>query len=190
VSSTVSQQLANYVTRPSRAHTDVYVGALWAGLVPTVIALAIYFCFADFVLIGQCLYYNRVNAQKLQSLEPAEPSTPTEEDALLTRRRSSSIGLPGSHRRRSSTMCSNMDYHNDSLSKITEVDDSATTNPWLKNTLSILAVFAAGTAGWVIAWQSGVWTPTPENGHGAPKANDVAVGAEVLGYFSAVCYLG
>ncbi|KAM3064999.1 hypothetical protein ACMFMG_001207 [Clarireedia jacksonii] len=166
-------------------------GALWAGLVPTVIALAVYFCFADVVLIGQCLYYNNVNAQKLQNLESAEARMPTEEDALLTRRRSnSSIGLPGSHRRRSSTMSSVMDHHNDSLSKITDEDDSPTGNAWLKNTLSILAVFAVGTAGWVIAWQSGVWTPTPENGPNNPKTNDVAVGAEVLGYFSAVCYLG
>lgn len=87
-------------------------------------------------------------------------------------------------------MSSSMEQHNESLSKITEEGDSPAGNPWLKNTLSILAVFAAGTAGWVIAWQSGVWTPTPENGHDTPKMNDVAVGAEVLGYFSAVCYLG
>ena len=39
-------------------------GAIWAGLVPTVIALAIYFCFADLILISQCLYYNILNARK------------------------------------------------------------------------------------------------------------------------------
>ncbi|KAH0255756.1 hypothetical protein KCU91_g17321, partial [Aureobasidium melanogenum] len=39
-------------------------GALWADLVPTVIALAIYFCFADAVLLSQCFYYNTLNARR------------------------------------------------------------------------------------------------------------------------------
>lgn len=34
------------------------LGAIWARLVPTVVALAFYFCLADAVLILQCLYYN------------------------------------------------------------------------------------------------------------------------------------
>lgn len=139
------------------------------------------------MLIGQCLYYNKINAQKRQG---AEPGAPTEEDPLLTRRRSnSSIGLPGSHRRRSSAMSGNQ-YHKDTLIKILEEDDSPNGNAWIKNIVSILLVIAAGTAGWAIAWRSGVWIPTPEDGSDIPKTNEVAVGAEVLGYFSAICYLG
>ena len=42
------------------------IGALWAGLVPTVIAIAIYFCFADLILISQCIYYNMKNARRSQ----------------------------------------------------------------------------------------------------------------------------
>lgn len=80
--------------------------------------------------------------------------------------------------------------HEDTLTKILEEDDSPDANAWVKNIVSILLVIAAGTAGWAIAWRSGVWTPTPENGGDVPKTNEVAVGAEVLGYFSAVCYLG
>ncbi|KAM0153465.1 hypothetical protein ACHAQE_007653 [Botrytis cinerea] len=162
-------------------------GAIWADLVPTVTVLAIYFCIADFVLISQCLYYNKINAQKRQE---AESNAPTEEDPLIARRRSNSnIGLPGSHRRRSSAM-SGSQHHEDTLTKILEEDDSPDANAWVKNIASILLVIAAGTAGWAIAWRSGVWTPTPENGGDVPKTNDVAVGAEVLGYFSAICYLG
>ncbi len=168
----------------SRAHADFIVGALWADLVPTVIALAIYFCIADFVLIAQCLYYNHINAKAKRHLSVS--SVITEEEPLLTRRRSSdAIGLPGSHRRRSSARSAGRD----SLTKILEEDDSPDARPWFKNTLSVLAVVAVGTAGWAIAWQSGVWVPSPENGD-AVEPNSTAVGAKVVGYISAVCYLG
>ncbi|KAH6718361.1 PQ loop repeat-domain-containing protein, partial [Leptodontidium sp. MPI-SDFR-AT-0119] len=159
-------------------------GALWADLVPTVIALAIYFCIADVVLITQCLYYNHVNAKTARQQSVA--SAATEEEPLLTRRRSSdTIGLPGSHRRRSSAMSASRN----SLTKILEEDDSADSKPWLRNTLSILGVVVVGTAGWAIAWQSGVWVPQPEDSDVVgPQAT--AVGAKILGYISAVCYLG
>lgn len=166
-------------------------GAIWADLVPTVIALAIYFCIADFVLISQCLYYNHVNAVRAKR-HPSIHSTTShdsEDSPLLTRRRSSdTIGLPGSHRRRSSAMSQN--YRRDSLSKILEEDESSEGNAWLRNTLSIIGVIGVGAAGWVLAWQSGVWRPTGEEVH-VPKATTKApFGAEFLGYFSAVCYLG
>jgi len=168
----------------SRAHAHHLLGAVWADLVPTVIALAIYFCIADFVLISQCLYYNHINARSRRQLSVV--SSASEEEPLLTRRRSSdTIGLPGSHRRRSSARSG----RRDSLSKILEEDDSPNANPWLRNTLSILAVIAVGTAGWAIAWQSGVWIPTPEDSD-VPETIQAAVGAKILGYASAVCYLG
>lgn len=162
-------------------------GAVWAGLVPTVIALAIYFCIADVVLISQCLYYNHLNAAKKERQE-STTSIPTEEEPLLTRTWSSDdVGLPGSHRRRRSSALS-ANQTQDAISKILEEDDS-TSSPWLKNGLSILGIMVAGTAGWAIAWQSGIWMPTPEQGE-LPTATEVAVGAEMLGYFSAICYLG
>lgn len=183
----LSTTLSRYQQLPSpwsRAYVDDPSGAVWADLVPTVIALAIYFCIADFVLISQCLYYNHINARSRRQLSVV--SATSEEEPLLTRRRSSdTIGLPGSHRRRSSARSG----RRDSLSKILEEDDSPNANPWLRNTLSILAVVAIGTAGWAIAWQSGVWIPTPEDGD-IPEATQTAVGAKILGYASAICYLG
>lgn len=68
-----------------------------------------------------------------------------------------------------------------------EEDDG---NAWVRNTLSILGVVLVGAAGWAIAWQSGVWTPTPDEGGDLDQAAKTALGAKVLGYFSAVCYLG
>ncbi|RDW67015.1 hypothetical protein BP5796_09764 [Coleophoma crateriformis] len=160
-------------------------GALWAGLVPTVIALAIYFCIADFVLISQCLYYNNKNARKSRR-QQSVVSTSSEQEPLLSRRRSSdNTGLPGSHRRTSALSTRSVDG---SLVKIEE-EQTSTARTWFNNTISILGVIALGVIGWGIAYQTKVWTPTPEHGD-MPQTTEVAFGAEVLGYFSAICYLG
>lgn len=166
--------------------SNTSLGAIWADLVPTVIALAVYFCFADLVLLSQCFYYNHVNARKRQE-STASASTVPEIEPLLSRRRSSdTIGLPGSHRRRSSARSGT--GPNDSLAKILEEEEEGE-NPWLKNTISIVAVVAVGAAGWAVAWQVGAWVPTPI-GDDAPSVSKTPVGASILGYMSAVCYLG
>jgi len=171
-------------------------GALWADLVPTVTALAIYFCIADFVLISQCLYYNYTNARRRRRKESAvsAQTSSSEEEPLLRRgsRSSDNTGLPGSHRRRSSTARSdggNGAGRTASLPSITE--EQPRTREWLKNTISIFLVCAAGAAGWALAWQSHAWKPAPEEGRGgSDNAEPMALGAQVLGYISAVCYLG
>lgn len=71
-----------------------------------------------------------------------------------------------------------------------EEDDGPDANPWLKNTLSILGVIVVGAAGWAIAWQSGAWKPTPTLPDGGEVKGKTPLGAEILGYMSAVCYLG
>lgn len=155
---------------------------------PTVIALAIYFCIADFVLISQCLYYNHINARRARR----QLSTASEDEPLLSRARSNdTIGLPGSRRRSSARRPSHAsELRRDSLSKILEEEDGPDGKEWLRNTISILMVCLAGAAGWLIAYQSGVWTPTPEGSDQAEPAKKVAIGAEMLGYCSALCYLG
>lgn len=145
-------------------------------MVPTVIALAIYFCIADVILISQCVYYNTLTARQ-------RSITASTENEPLLRRRSSSMGLPGSNRRQSEL------HEEDTLSKILEEGDEGG-SALMKNSLSVVLVVLAGAAGWAIAWRSGVWTPTPEAGEGEVGGQAVAVGASVLGYFSAVCYLG
>ncbi len=168
------------------------LGALWAGLVPTVIALAVYFCFADTVLIAQCLYYNSINARKAarKRSNPADDDTgPDAREALLGRRNSDAFGLPGSRsrssisRRRRSSQISGV--RGDSLPKILEEDGGD--SGWVRNTVSVVVVCAAGAVAWVVAWKVGVWKPTPEDLDGGSAG--LARGPQILGYISALCYL-
>ncbi|KAL8351378.1 hypothetical protein RB598_006251 [Gaeumannomyces tritici] len=198
------------------------LGALATGLAPTGVALAIYFCFADLILIGQSLYYNALNARRAararrRASEPAAGTAPEmtddmtgadgdnntavedadEEAPLLARqhhqrRRSSSMGLPGSHRRNSTLR---RDVSNlDPLARIiTGEDETPDRSPWLHNALSLLAVYAVGTAGFFLSYHMGAWSQ-PAAGDGAPKlsegdADAVMAFGMVMGYVSAVLYL-
>ena len=165
-----------------------FLGSTWAGLVPTVIALAVYFCIADAVLITQCLYYHYVNScnRKQGSRESGAEQADNPSQPLLAQG-SSDIGLPGSrrrsslsHKRRRSSLAAS------TLPKLPE--SGTTTHAWAVNSLSVFAVCVIGAAGWSIAWKTGIWKPTTESsksdeGHGE-------IGAEILGYVSAVLYLG
>ncbi|KAF9738657.1 hypothetical protein PMIN06_001931 [Paraphaeosphaeria minitans] len=171
------------------------IGALWAQLVPTVSALAVYFCFADLILIAQCVYYNDKNARRA-ARKASTRSEDSVEQPLLGRRDSSNVGLPGSHTRRRSSAASASASARErrrrasSLPSLVE-EGEARGGAWAKNVASIVGVCAVGAAGWAIAWKAGVWVPTPE--HGASPSDpepDTPLGASVLGYASAVCYLG
>ncbi|KAM0706143.1 hypothetical protein Q7P35_006692 [Cladosporium inversicolor] len=165
-------------------------GGLWAGLVPTVIALAIYFCFADGALITQCIYYNTLNAQKDKEQEEAHATTQShEQDPLLasasanttsTTQRKPSTTSRRSHRRSSAALSARRDSLSRALSKPTP------TSAWLKNSLSILAIVAAGTVGWALAYKTGAWRPVPLKEDPTPTP----LGASLLGYGSALLYLG
>ncbi|KAJ4365298.1 hypothetical protein N0V83_008917 [Neocucurbitaria cava] len=156
-------------------------GAVWAGLVPTVIALAVYFCFADLILISQCVYYNMKNSRRTR--KTSTRSQDSVEAPLLGRRDSSNIGLPGSHRRDSAA---SRRRRASSLPTIVDVEENG--SEWMKNAMSIVGVCVVGAAGWAIAWKTGVWVPQPTDDDTA--GTEMALGAQILGYASAVCYLG
>jgi uncharacterized protein with PQ loop repeat len=171
-------------------------GGLWAELVPTVIALAIYFCFADGALIAQCVYYNTLNAKKDKEADAAEEAAQeqTESDPLLAAahsqnpqqsaaQRKPSTTSRRSHRRSSAALSHS---RRDSLSRA--LSKPTASSAWLKNSLSILAIIASGTAGWALAYKTGAWHPVPLKSH--LDSSPTPLGASLLGYGSALLYLG
>jgi solute carrier family 66 (lysosomal lysine-arginine transporter), member 1 len=169
------------------------IGSSWAQLVPTVIALAVYFCIADAILISQCLYYNILNSRKPADTvvdEAPLPNDPNDPSEPLIRKRSNSndnIGLPGS-RRRSSVSQRRRDSVLPSPRLPTIEEEPSSLRTWLTNSGAIVTVCILGSLGWVIAWKLGAWKPTSTAGDNdeAPRA----IGAEILGYISAIAYLG
>lgn len=159
------------------------IGGVWAGLVPVIIAIAVYFCIADGVLITQCLYYRTRNARRetlhhrhRESNDSPEPTTPLLGRLPEDNSRATQQEING--RRESEA--------EDAIAKVVEEGETGR-SAWAKNTISLLAICVVGVAGWTVAWQTGVWKPAPQDGNGGV---DMAPGAQVLGYFSAVAYLG
>lgn len=203
------------------------VGALWAGLVPVIVAIAVYFCISDGVLISQCLYYGirnkRRQARALLARERGESVVggssavardgvivrggegDSERQPLLKDRTGSGSGsytgtIPGSGERRRSSHASTgsggrrrsssgaQQARNEHLAKILEETDESGARLWAKNVLSVVGIFIVGAAGWAAAYGTGAWKPSPEPGD--VHAEKMATGAQVLGYASAVLYLG
>ena len=95
------------------------------------------------------------------------------------------MGLPGS-RRKSSNARRKSDARRSSLDRILEEPTRASTV--IKNVVSVVLIIVVGAAGWAVAWKTGAWRPTPVGQEGSDGRGPV--GAEVLGYLSAVAYLG
>ena len=55
-----------------------------------------------------------------------------------------------------------------------------------RNIFAIAGICFAGTLGWFVAWRSGAWSATKESDDG----QEMPRGAEMLGYLSALLYLG
>ena len=119
-----------------------------------------------------------------QSQETSDADDP--QQPLLRRHSSSNIGLPGSRRRPSLSQRRRDSSLPSPLPTIPE--GNSVRKPWLMNTLSILLVFIVGAAGWAIAWRIGVWIPTSDEVNDGTSSQ--VLGASILGYLSATCYLG
>lgn len=75
---------------------------------------------------------------------------------------------------------------------ITGEDETPDSNPWLHNTVSVVAVWIVGAGGWFVSYKMGAWNvgdSAPDAGDELDAAEPVAIIGMVLGYFSALCYL-
>lgn len=103
-----------------------------------------------------------------------------ENDPLLSRRRSSAAN---SYNRAQSHNPTHSDASR-SLPAVAGKQDSTTAVA--NNTYLLLGVMLAGCLGWFLAWKSGVWSVTIENG----ERQDISWIGACLGYMSAALYLG
>lgn len=129
--------------------------------------------------MGQTIYYNRIaaeekgGARRRSSVFSNDPSQPL--IAARDRRRSSVASRRSSSRR-------------GSLEAAILTEDENSYPAVARNALSILGVVAAGALGWGFAWWSGAWK-VQDGGNSAGGEDNMPVGAEILGYISAVLYL-
>jgi len=130
---------------------------------------------ADVALVGQCVYYNRLNRRTRAAAQLREEVAEAYERSPLLRR--------------NSYRAADLE---DPLTKhlATEIVTRASMSPWLRNTLSLLAVYAIGGVSWFISFKAGAWDVADP----VQKMPDESDGmwelvGSVMGYVSAVCYL-
>jgi len=164
----------------------IHLGSIWANLLPTVIALALYYCFADFVLLSQVFYYNQqsrrrnaMGTERHEQRHHVDTAVPSDLTQPLLPRRESTSTQSIIYRRQSASR------RRDSLSALIEKKPSTRTVV-TRNMLAISGTCLAGTLGWFIAWKTGAWKARD----GAPGNAPPETGAEILGYISAALYLG
>lgn len=154
------------------------VGAIWAKLVPTVTALAWYFCLADAVLIAQCLYYKYLHLSKDRLVADSGQESNDPHQSLL--------GTHDTQPKSTAQRRRNSSFKDGSL-PVLEGNESRGSS-WIWNTVSLVLVCVVGALAWLIAYEAQLWTPDPQTDD--KDAGKGPVGAVVLGYVSAICYLG
>ncbi|KJZ72817.1 hypothetical protein HIM_07761 [Hirsutella minnesotensis 3608] len=166
---------------------DVFniVGAVLQGVLPTMIILALYYTFADIVLLAQCFYYRGFTWRDEPTSSPKQPPTrparePDERTALLPseafgeRRGSDWTGLSPA---------------------VTHVGEAPQPPPPPPSTLQTVAwnlvivvmVCAAGVLGWFLGKKATAGSDQPATGsEGMPEFN---VLGQFFGYLCAIAYI-
>ncbi|RKF76025.1 putative vacuolar amino acid transporter YPQ3 [Golovinomyces cichoracearum] len=155
------------------------IGAIWASLVPTVVTIAIYFCFTDVALSTERTKLNS-NISTTHNEPTAGTNLTSENTPLISEARSDPTFVP--ERRRPSDL---VNYERANETKRSQG------NTWIFNTVFILVTIVVGILGWVIAYLTEIWTPIPAPSNSFPydTINSTPIGAQIFGYLSAIFYL-
>lgn len=138
------------------------IGSLWAGLLPEVIFLAVWFCIADALMIFSYIYYSYIYPKHHKHANKHSNHRSSHHSAE---------GQPLLHRRRSSTL----------TDIALEPEDHGI---FIKYILPILFVVFAGTAGFYLSGSEG------GKSGGGDKDSKIELGPQIVGYLSAFLYLG
>ncbi|CAL1203033.1 unnamed protein product [Candida parapsilosis] len=157
------------------------VGAIWAHLLPEVVFLAVWFCVADALMIWSFVYYTRFYKKKHQhhhhhhSHHQALEHSVEHPEHGQGEREFVDESAPLLHRRRSSTLTDialEPQYH----------------SIFVKYVLPIIFVVACGVAGFLLSSQQS--HPTEPIDPPPPVDDVIALGPQIMGYCSALLYLG
>lgn len=141
------------------------MGALWADLLPNVVLLAVWFCFADAFELSSAIYYRFFYTPERH----AEPSSATGPQLLSGMNDAESLdNVP--------LVESEIDEPRTSKSK---------SSVWIRYCLPVLGVLLIGTIGFLF---SGSPKDNDETGN-SDIDSPIALGPQVLGYMSAMLYL-
>ncbi|ODV65408.1 hypothetical protein HYPBUDRAFT_113288 [Hyphopichia burtonii NRRL Y-1933] len=139
------------------------IGALWAGLLPEVIFLAVWFCIADALMIGSYTYYTFIYPKHHKKQHHHRhhhhnnnQDHNTEAQPLLERRRSSNLTYIGT--------------------------DPEKNGIFTRYILPILFVIGAGVLGYLLSGSKDSYDDKPDS--------KIEVGPQFMGYCSALLYLG
>ncbi|KAI5957920.1 hypothetical protein CANMA_004352 [Candida margitis] len=166
------------------------VGAIWAHLLPEVVFLAVWFCVADALMIASYVYYTRFYKKKKhhhhhyhhhqQDHHAVEGHAEHEHEHGQGEREYIDESAPLLHRRRSSTLTDialEPQYH----------------SIFVKYILPIIFVVGCGIAGFLLSSPEPQPQPPsdPSNPIDPPPQDDIiALGPQIMGYCSALLYLG
>lgn len=143
------------------------VGSIWAGLLPEVIFIAIWFCIADFLMISSYVYYTYLH-------KPKAKSSPHQRQSSRHSAGSAGETRPLMERRRTSSALTNIalepNYH----------------GVFTKYILPVLFVVACGVLGFFISSNN----DDAGNGDDTGSQDSISLGPQIVGYMSAILYLG
>lgn len=182
------------------------LGAVFQGVLPTMTILAVYYAFADTLLLSQCFYYRGFRFSDAPTKAMPEIEEADEESPLIYRESPQTRPTDWQERRKSSSSNhSRVSKHVDAthLSPATPLLDPATaaaTTPArplstfqtiLLNTTALALVIAAGVFGWWISRQY----PSHHHRHRHHRStNDERISfdtsGQIFGYLCAALYLG
>lgn len=161
---------------------DVFnvLGSILQGVLPTMIILAIYYTFADIVLLWQCLVYGLGDKTDYIHLSPANPLN---DDVLET-----ALSREG----RTSTSFSDDEDLEGANSEVMNMSDDSKISALMSalyQTLMVLLVILAGLIGWYISY---VKDAKHGNKHHRGQKHDLVYDplAQFFGWLCAVFYLG
>lgn len=157
---------------------DVFnvLGSVLQGVLPTMIILAIYYTFADIVLLWQCLAYGNGDKTDLIHLSPANPMS---EDVLET-----VLSRDSNHR---------TEENSDDISKLGNSATSSNMSSAKSACIQFLMVFlviSAGVIGWYISYLNSSKHHKKHPNHGKQPELVYDSLAQFFGWLCAILYLG